>query len=136
MVVAMLKAGEPGFAMTLLESDQRKAAFLREVARQTGTRVDILSIRIEQAATQFNIPPADVVSARALAPLPKLLGLAAPFLEDASVGLFPKGRDVEAEIREARRIWTFDCALVPSLTDEDARIAVIRHLGAEREVEP
>jgi 16S rRNA (guanine527-N7)-methyltransferase len=65
-----------------------------------------------------------------------LLGLVAPFLADASVGLFPKGRDVEAEIAEARRIWAFDCALVRSLTDEDARIAVVRHLGALREVEP
>ena len=86
--------------ITLIESNARKCAFLREVVRQTGiaacVSVDILSIRIETAATQASLPAPDVVSARALAPLGKLLGLAAALSSPATVGLFLKGRDAAA----------------------------------------
>ena len=59
----------------------------------------------------------DVVTARALAPLDKLLGYAIPLLKRGAVGLFPKGQDVEAELTEAAKSWTIEADLVPSKTD-------------------
>jgi len=123
--------------VTLIESNARKCAFLREVVRQTGiaacVSVDILSIRIETAATQASLPAPDVVSARALAPLGKLLGLAAALSSPATVGLFLKGRDAAAELEAARKAWNFNAELVPSRTERDARIVVVRDLGPKSE---
>lgn len=114
--------------VTLVESDTRKAAFLREVARQTGTAVEILSTRIENPETQVKLGKVDVVSARALAPIERLLGLAAPLFGEQTVGLFLKGKSVQAEIEAARALWAFDVTLVSSVTAEDAKIAVIRQV--------
>jgi 16S rRNA (guanine527-N7)-methyltransferase len=75
-----------------------------------------------------------VVSARALAPLPKLLDLAAPFLAAGALGLFPKGRDAERELTEARKGWTLDIDLAPSLSDPDGRILVVRSARREAPV--
>ncbi len=118
----------PHVAVVLVESDVRKAAFLREVARQTGTAVEILSTRIENPETQAKLGKADVVTARALAPIERLLGLAAPLFGPDTVGLFLKGRSVQAEIEAARALWAFDVSLVSSVTADDAKVAVIRHL--------
>lgn len=135
LVLAILLAGAAEDAgqglsprVTLVESDGRKCAFLREVARQTGTAVDILSTRIENPETQAKLGKADVITARALAPVDRLLGLAAPLFGDETVGLFLKGRGVSAEIEAARALWAFDVALVGSLTADDANIVVIRKL--------
>lgn len=122
-----LPAGPP-VDVVLVESDVRKAAFLREVARQTGTAVEILSARIENPETQAKLGKTDVVTARALAPIERLLGLAAPLLGPDTVGLFLKGRNVQAEIEAARALWAFDVSLVSSVTADDAKIAVIRHV--------
>jgi 16S rRNA (guanine527-N7)-methyltransferase len=130
LVVAILLA-ERGGQVTLIESDSRKAAFLREVARQTGAPVDILCERIEKGATQAKV---DVITARALAPLPRLLDLSAPYFSSDTVGLFLKGREVPSEIEAARRRWQFSVKLHPSLTDPDARIVVVRALQANTEV--
>ncbi len=122
------EAGKGSPRVTLIESDTRKAAFLREVARQTGTAVDILSTRIENPETQAKVGHADVVSARALAPIERLLGLAEPLFGEQAVGLFLKGKSVQAEIEAARALWAFDVTLVSSVTAEDASIAVIRQV--------
>jgi 16S rRNA (guanine527-N7)-methyltransferase len=119
--------------MTLVESDARKAAFLGEVARKTGVAVEILTERSEKAATQAKSRRSDVITARALAPLPKLLGLVLPFFSPQTVALFPKGREAAAEVAEAEREFDFQCSLAPSLTDADARIAVIRNLTVRTE---
>jgi 16S rRNA (guanine527-N7)-methyltransferase len=126
----VLTERRPGSRVTLIEADQRKCAFLREVARQTGAPVDILSIRIEKSATRINLPLPDVVSARALAPLTRLLQLSLPFLASSTIGLFPKGRDAARELAEAQRTWRLEAALVPSLTDPDARIVTVRGVEA------
>lgn len=128
LVIAILLAGRGGEAprLTLVESDQRKAAFLGEVARRTGVSVDILAIRIENLATRFKLPAGGVVSARALASLTELLRLASPYLSGGSVGLFLKGREAESEVAEARRAWRFDAQLVPSVTDPASRVVVVR----------
>lgn len=118
--------------LTLIESDQRKCAFLREVARQTGVTVDILTTRIENTATQFNLHQGEIVSARALAPLTDLLRLASPYLSDRSVGLFLKGREAEAEVAAALESWHFEAELVPSVTDVSARVVVVRRFAGAR----
>ena len=88
--------------------------------------MDILSIRIETLATQASLPHADVVSARALAPLDRLLGLAAPLFASATAGLFMKGKEAAAEIETARKTWNFNVELAPSQTDPDGQIVLIR----------
>lgn len=133
LVLAILLSETPGARMTLIESDQRKAAFLREVARHTRAPVEILSIRIESAATQIILPLPEVVTARALAPLDRLLDLIFPFFGPGTVGLFLKGRDAEREIAEARRRWQFSYELRDSLTDDAARIVLVRDVQAKPE---
>jgi 16S rRNA (guanine527-N7)-methyltransferase len=125
-----LRGGEPApaFHVTLIESDSRKCAFLREAARKTGITVDILSTRIEQAATHTNLESPEVVSARALAPLDRLLGLAAPLFTPSTVGVFLKGRDAAAEVETAAKAWTFAVEMVPSITEASGRVVVVRNL--------
>ena len=118
----------PSPHVTLIESDQRKSAFLREVARKCSMPVEILSIRIESAATQSKLVRPHVVSARALAPLDKLLHLAAPLFVSETIGLFLKGREAEREVDGARQHWDFGCELRPSLTDAAGRVVVVRNL--------
>ena len=108
-----------------VESNARKCAFLAEVARKTRAPVEIHGDRIELLVEKRRIESVDVVTARALAPLAKLLGYAHPFLGVDTRCLFLKGRDVAAEIEEARGHWQFDVQLVPSRTDEQGRIAVL-----------
>ena len=132
LVVAILLASRQppaATAITLVESDQRKCAFLSEVVRQTGISaimpVDILCARIEAAATRAKLAKADVVSARALAPLEKLLELASPYLDQSGCGLFLKGRSAEAELAAAARIFEFSYELVPSRTERESSIVVM-----------
>ena len=123
--------------MTLIESNARKCAFLREVVRETqiaaSLSVDILSTRIETAATQASLRQPDVISARALAPLDKLLGLAALLSAPSTVGSFLKGREVAAELEVAKKAWNFNAELVPSRTERDGRIVVVRNLEPKSE---
>ena len=118
----------PPIHFTLIESDTRKCAFLREVARQTGVAVDILSRRAESARTSVNKDLPRIVSARALAPLDRLLDLAEPLSPPGTTLLFPKGREVAQELQMAESRWRFQVALVPSVTDTHGRIAVITNL--------
>jgi 16S rRNA (guanine527-N7)-methyltransferase len=133
LVLAILLAEHREARMALIESDTRKAAFLAEVARRTGVAVDIYPERIEKVATQAKLGPIDVITARALAPLPRLLKLAAPFFSQGTVGLFLKGREAETEVETARKTWDFEGALHPSLTDSDGRIVVVRALKSTKE---
>lgn len=133
VLAIMLAERDPEVRMTLVESDSRKAAFLGEVARKTGVAVEIRAERSEKAATQAKSQIRDVITARALAPLPKLLGLALPFFSPQTVALFPKGREAEVEIGEARERFDFDCKLASSLTDGEARIVIVRNLAVKAE---
>lgn len=130
LVVAAVMADRDGARVVLVESDTRKAAFLREAARHAALPVEVEARRIEDVSAAL-APGTHVVSARALAPLPKLLDLAAPFLGAGALGLFPKGRDAERELTEAAKGWTLDFDLAPSLSDPDGRILVVR--SAKRE---
>lgn len=113
-----------GPRVTLIESDQRKVAFLSAVSRETGVDVRILAERIETAAEQ----QADVVSARALAPLPALLPLVARHLAPGGTALLLKGAGAEAELAEARRNWAFDLEIAPSITDPSGKVLIVKEL--------
>jgi 16S rRNA (guanine527-N7)-methyltransferase len=115
LVIAILA---PDIRVRLVESDQRKCAFLRRVSEDTGTAIDILPERIEALPPQA----VDMISARALAPLTQLLTHVEKHLAPGGIGLFPKGRTVHNEIAEAERAWRFPCRVHPSLTDPEAAI--------------
>jgi 16S rRNA (guanine527-N7)-methyltransferase len=116
-------AGLPGLALVisgnvsghLIESQGKKAAFLREAIRQTEASATVHQKRIE--AIQPSTLNAQVVTARALAPLNKLLELSVPFIAEGAVGLFHKGQDVDAELTEAAKYWTIKARKIPSLVD-------------------
>lgn len=127
LVVAILATEErPDMRTTLVESDQRKAVFLRTVAREAGARCTVLSERIE-AVTPLD---ADILSARALADLPKLLEYAERHLAPDGTALFPKGASWKKELALAREQWRFDCEAVTSETEPDAVILKIK--GVQR----
>ncbi|WP_281981130.1 16S rRNA (guanine(527)-N(7))-methyltransferase RsmG [Thalassorhabdomicrobium marinisediminis] len=104
--------------LTLIESDKRKCQFLRTAKRELGLNYQVVNDRIETS----EIVKADVVSARALAPLPKLLNLAKPLLEEGGISLFPKGKTFQSEIDAAKNDWSFDYKLHPSITSSEAKI--------------
>lgn len=133
VLAIMLAERDPQVRVTLVESDSRKAAFLREVARKTGVVVEIRAERSENCATQAKSQIREAITARALAPLPKLLGLVLPFFSPQTVALFPKGREASVEVEEAKRRFDFDCQLVPSLTDAEARVVIVRNLAVNTE---
>lgn len=121
-------AGFPGLvlacmgcsAVTLVESDLRKTLFLKEVARQTGVEVTVLNSRIEDLALE-----ADIITARALAPLDQLLDYARPLLSDKGKCLFLKGESSAQEITLAQKKHQFTAQNHISRTDEKARIVEI-----------
>jgi 16S rRNA (guanine527-N7)-methyltransferase len=111
-------------AVTLIESDQRKAAFLRAALRETETRSTVLVQRIESAAPQR----ADTVSARALANLDTLLHYGFRHLSKDGTALFQKGANWRKEVIEARQNWHFDLEPITSMTDASAVILRIRNI--------
>jgi 16S rRNA (guanine527-N7)-methyltransferase len=133
LVLAILLADRPGARVALVESDTRKAAFQREVARQTGAPVDIWSARIETLSTQTKLRKVDVITARALAPLKRLLGLSAPFFGPSTVALYLKGREADREVAEAKMAWQFELKSVPSVTEPQGRVLVITKLNSQSE---
>ena len=112
----------------LVESNSRKCAFLRHVARLTGAPATIHNGRIETLLPDF-VGKVEVVCARALAPLPQLLLWTEPLLTKGAVGLFPKGRDALSELTDAQKLWRFEAEAIPSRTDSEARILRVAHLA-------
>jgi 16S rRNA (guanine527-N7)-methyltransferase len=133
LVAAIMLAENGQCRVVLVESDSRKAAFLSEVARKTGVAVEIVAARIEKIATQDKFGAIDVLSARALAPLDKLLELVAPMFSANTTALLLKGRDAFLEIEDAQKHWKFDAALTPSLTEREAQVVAIRNLQVNTE---
>lgn len=126
LVVAALAAqAAPALRVVLVESDSRKSVFLAEAARGMGLAVDIRAERVEA------LPPlnADVLSARAFAPLDLLLGHAEKHRAPDGVALFPKGRGVHKEIEAAGARWRFDHRLHRSGTDPEAAIVEVGALS-------
>lgn len=129
LVIAIIAAqAAPDLRVTLVESDARKGAFLRTVARETGINVTVLTQRAETLEPN----QADVVSARALAPVATLLGYAAGILRPGGVCLFLKGRQHDKELEAAAEMWSFEVTKTPSLTDPDGAILRIKDISRER----
>ncbi|KPP86526.1 MAG: 16S rRNA (guanine(527)-N(7))-methyltransferase RsmG [Rhodobacteraceae bacterium HLUCCO07] len=126
-LVIAICAKDLGFPqkVTLVESDKRKATFLRAVLREVGVAGTVIPARIE------GIPPlkADVISARALADLSRLLELAGPHLSNDGICLFPKGVNWKSEVQTASLSWHFEYDAIPSVTDSDAVILKIKGLS-------
>lgn len=125
----VLAALRPNLAVTLVESDARKGAFLGEASRRMGLKNQpkIVISRIE-AAPASN---ADIVTARALAPLGQLLAWAAPHRSDAAICLFHKGRDWQAELTEAMKDWDIQSQPFSSVTDRDAVLLRVAQFSAK-----
>lgn len=116
LVVAIMMAPEQH--MTLIESDTRKSLFLKTVKRELDLNVTVMTDRIDQTSTTN----ADILSARALAPLIELLPFTQTHLSPNGTALFPKGRRYQEELDHALKTWQFDVKIHPSQTDPDARI--------------
>jgi 16S rRNA (guanine527-N7)-methyltransferase len=125
LVIACAWADEKGAQVHLVESIAKKAGFLRDAATALGLPAIVHRQRIEDF-TRANAVAFDVVTARAVAPLDKLLALANPLLKSGAVALFPKGQDVEAELSLASKSWSIDVELVQSETDAHGRILRVR----------
>ena len=125
LVVACALADSLPAEVHLIESNQKKAAFLREAARVTAAPAIVHAQRSDDFIKSFH-QPLDIVTARAVAPLPELLKIAYPLLKRGAKGLFPKGQDVDAELTETAKCWTIHSSLVPSRTDPKSRVVLIR----------
>lgn len=125
--VACALADAPGAEVHLVESNGKKAAFLREAIRLLHLPAQVHNQRVENFGESWPRTP-DVVTARALAPLKTLCDQAFPLISKGAIGLFLKGQDVEAELTEAAKYWTLEASIVPSKTSPAGCIVVIRSL--------
>lgn len=125
LVVAILLADRQDVRVDLVESNARKCAFLRTVARETGAPARVHAARIGDFIDSFTESP-DAITARALAPLVELVGMAAPLIARGAVGLFHKGQDVESELTEASRYWKIDVELRASRTHPRGSLVIVR----------
>lgn len=119
-VMAILLRERSGASIELVESNHKKAAFLRSVLGSLGAPAKVNICRIEQASGIGE--GVEIVTARALAPLPKLLDLSARWLTGGATALFHKGRDYATEIAESRDAWQFDLIEHRSKIDPTSRI--------------
>ena len=133
VVLACALHGSEGRLVHLIESSTKKAAFLREAVAATESPAVVHAVRMENFVETF-AGKADIVTARAVSPLSSLLGQCWPLLRRGTLGLFPKGQDVEAELTEASKCWKMEADLVPSRTDPRARIVMVRALEPRRQV--
>jgi 16S rRNA (guanine527-N7)-methyltransferase len=128
LVIAILAMDRKSEAeIHLIESDQRKASFLMEAVRVTRAPAIVHARRAEEVVASL-AGHVTAVTARALAPLAKLLELAEPLLTKGADGFFPKGQALESELDKAQKLFEFEAQLVRSRTDQDGRIAVISKL--------
>ncbi len=118
LLVACALAERPGASVTLVEKSVRKSEFLEAAIAAVGLPARVLNMRLEDPPPD----PFDLVTARALAPLTKLLGYARVWLKPSGKALLMKGRDTAAELAEARKTWTFDVSERASLSSPDGRI--------------
>jgi len=127
LVIACALADVPGTRVHLVESNLKKVAFLREAVRELHVPAIVHAARIETMADTLG--PVDYVTARALAPLPELFEMSAPFLKKGAKAVFPKGQDLERELTEATKNWNIEADSVPSKTSKAGRILIVRALS-------
>jgi 16S rRNA (guanine527-N7)-methyltransferase len=126
LMIAIALAEKPEARVHLVESDSRKAAFLREAIRVTGAPATVHCERIESVAKRLE--KIEVVTARALAPLPRLLELGAPLFARGATGIFLKTQYVGEELTDATKSWTMTTTVLPSRTDSRGRIVVLERV--------
>ena len=124
VLAIMAQAALPSLRMTLVESDKRKATFLSQAVQQLGLSVTVLVDRAESVLPLF----ADVVTARALAPLDTLCGIAVRHLVLGGIAVFPKGGQAAKEIEEAAAHWDFQVHQAQSQTDPTGRILTLKSI--------
>ena len=129
-VVALLLAERNSACIHLVESNRKKAAFLQSTLGRLGAPARVLPLRIEEAAQAIGL--ADVVTARALAPLPALLELAEPWFKTGAKALFHKGKEFRTELANCRDGWNLDLLEHRSLVDGDGVILEIRNVSRAR----
>jgi 16S rRNA (guanine527-N7)-methyltransferase len=127
LVLAILGKRRPGFHVHLVESMAKRCRFLSEVVQALELPATVHNARAENLQLAV-----DIVTARACAPLARLLGYARPHLKAGALGLFLKGQDVAAELEEAAKSWEFEADTVPSLSDPRGQIVRVRRLGRAR----
>ena len=115
----------------LIESNGKKAGFLREAVHVTGVSAQVHQQRAEKFGESFQ-ETVHVVTARAVAPLKTLCEQAFPLIARGAVGIFPKGQDVDAELTEAAKYWSIEAEKVPSKTSSEGCIVVVRNLHARK----
>lgn len=126
LVLAILLKERPGARIDLVESNRKKAGFLQAAVGQFSLPARVQACRIDDEIKGLEMP--EVVTARALAPLPALLGLAAPWLSSGAAGLLHKGRDYRQELQESALAWQYDLVEHPSRIDADSVVLEITNL--------
>lgn len=129
VVLAILGKDTPGFHVHLVDSLSKRCRFLSEVVKELQLPATVHNSRAEDLSLAV-----DIVTARACAPLHRLLGYAQPYLKRGALALFLKGQDVASELQEATRYWDFDAETLPSQSDARGRIVRVRRLGRGRKV--
>jgi 16S rRNA (guanine527-N7)-methyltransferase len=127
VVLAILGKGRTGFHVELVDSLAKRCRFLQAVVDELDLPATVRNARAE--ALDLAV---DVVTARACAPLVRLLGYAEPYLRRGATGLFLKGQDVASEMEEATRYWEFDADILPSRSDPRGRVVRVRRLRRGR----
>ena len=125
MIIALMAMEKtPYLKVTLIESITKKTLYLKNLAEKTSCSVEILNQRVEQLkGRKF-----DVITARAMTALADLLKYANPLMKKNTVCIFPKGKSYLSEIEQAQKLWNFDYEVVPSQTNEESVILLIRHI--------
>lgn len=126
LVITAMMADYPDAKVTMVESNNKKTAFLRQVNRQMGGNANVITARIEDAEFEDFIP--EIVTARALTALPNLLSLSSRWIEAGAVGLFHKGREYASELAECDGLWSYDLVHHSSRISADSAILEISNL--------
>jgi len=124
LIIACALAGRTGAVVHLVESTNKKCTFLRDTIAATGAPALVHCERIEDFAKHFN-DRVDVITARALAPLPVLLGYVQPLMKTGAQALLMKGQDIEAELTDSSKYWNIRASLVASKTSASSKIVII-----------
>lgn len=127
IVLAILGKSRPGYHVHLVESLTKRCRFLTEVV----TALDLPATVHDSRAEDLSLA-VDIVTARACAPLSRLLGYSRPYFQRGATALFLKGQDVASDLTEASRSWDFDAEVLKSLSDDRGRIVCVKRLGRGR----
>jgi 16S rRNA (guanine527-N7)-methyltransferase len=127
LVLAILLKGRGGAHVHLVESMAKRCRFLSQVVQTLGLPAQVHNTRAEDLGIRV-----DIVTARACAPLVRLLGYAEPYLKSGATGLFLKGQDVVAELTDAAKCWKFEAELSASVSHPDGRVLQVKGLSRVR----